>query len=252
MLREWGALPSAVGLVVFWSARAFGQAAPAAPPPKPPPAAEVPAKSVPGAPPGAAEPPPAPATEASVPAAPPVEPAASTASAIAPADVAACPCEPREPAWHFMFPVELGQGAAWSEDRASPGYIFTPRLLPGVSTGLFHFNLVASAPYKNPDWDFGAGGRAGFVIARLLEGISGFDFDVEGLYLVRAQNARVSGGIRMNIGRLIQFGPRFGYDVDRKDYFAETTISLDFAALDDPVGALIGVGPMRDYRDDEP
>ena len=51
---------------------------------------------------------------------------------------------------------------------------------------------------------------------------------------------------------LIQFGPRFGYDVDRKDYFAETTISLDFAALDDPVGALIGVGPMRDYRDDEP
>ena len=251
MRREWGASPWVVGLMVFWSAHASGQAAAPAASRKPA-AGEAPAKPAPGTPPATAEPAPAPAVEPSTQAAPPIERAESTANATAPPDPVACPCEPREPAWHFMFPVELGQGAAWSEERESPGYIFTPRLLPGVSGGLFHFNLVASAPYKNPDWDFAAGGRAGFVFVRLLEGISGFDFDVEGLYLVRAQNARVSGGIRMNIGRLIQFGPRFGYDVDRKDYFVETTISLDFAALDDPVGALIGVGPMRDYRDDEP
>src|SRR5687768_14658113 len=83
----------------------------------------------------------------------------------------------------FALPLELAQGAAWSDERPSPGYVFTPRLLPGIADPHFGFHAVLAVPYRNPGWDAAAGARAELRVVPIFEGVSGIRLVAEGDYL---------------------------------------------------------------------
>jgi hypothetical protein len=151
----------------------------------------------------------------------------------------------------FVLPVELGHGAAWSGERSGPASIFTPRLLPGIAGPWFGLHLVASAPYRNPGWDAGAGARGELTILPLAENTFALQLALEPQYLFVAKNGRGAAGVLFRAGRLLQAGAWVGHDLDQKDTFLEITLNVDVLSLGDPVGSILSYNAMEQIPGDE-
>lgn len=150
----------------------------------------------------------------------------------------------------FTFPVEAGHAAAWVADRVGPIYKWNATALPGF---WIHERVTLHAAlqvlYRNPYWDFGAGGRATVLLARGAAGLVVTQLFAEGSYLVRDHAARIVVGPLFGLGRLFYLSGGLGWESDRNEWSANLGVGIDILALSDPVGAAIHYVPPRDLSD---
>jgi hypothetical protein len=153
------------------------------------------------------------------------------------------------PPW-LTLPFESGHAAAWVPERIGPVYKWNLSLLPGVRLGdLATVQGVAQWNYRNPDGDFGFGGRATVLLGRAFGGFVPTHLVLEGTHFTASRGGRLAVGPEFGLGRLIYLIGYFGWETDRREYIANFGVGADLMGFWDPVGAITHYVPQKDLGD---
>jgi hypothetical protein len=156
----------------------------------------------------------------------------------------ATPAAPSSPKITPRLPLEFTHGPLFSDKGK---YWIAGSFLPGIGYSKLDLNLVLSGVYRNPEWDFGSGGRVSVALLSFFEGAVQVRGAIQGEYLWRAHNARTAVGILPDLSSILRLGFWFGRDWDLQRSFVGFSVSTDPWTYGDPVGALLRAGPMEDF-----
>lgn len=130
--------------------------------------------------------------------------------------------------FQFMLPVEFSQGVVTDRGHPLP-YTLSFRAYPLVvldADGRWRIGGSTALSYRNPGWEFLAGGRISYrpIILALPE--NGIDLALEGL-LGTDGGDEIALAVTADLARLFRIGVRAARDVSRSLYAIELTLGTD-------------------------